>query len=172
MYGWYLVRKLELTEMLPKLETILKKIGVWRMEATFQSHLLILLFTKPIIEVSGWLYQTKTHFTHIVYQPFSRVLPPSFTLYGLWSDPVSNSAPEGLNLDPVDVEGDLDPPPCEEDALDPPWGRLWPPLFPPKHLWTKVISMACDFHLFLVSKRLKGNKIRILWNCQCYSLIF
>ena len=43
---------------------------------------LILLFTKPNIEVSGWLYQTKTHFTHIIYQPFSRVLPPSFTLYG------------------------------------------------------------------------------------------
>ena len=42
---------------------------------------LILLFTKPNIEVSGWLYQTKTHFTHIVYQPFSRVSPPSFTLY-------------------------------------------------------------------------------------------
>ena len=39
------------------------------------------LFTKPNIEVSGWLYQTKTHFTHIVYQPFSRVSPPSFTLY-------------------------------------------------------------------------------------------
>ena len=38
---------------------------------------LILLFTKPNIEVSGWLYQTKTHFTHIiVYQPFSRVSPP------------------------------------------------------------------------------------------------
>ena len=31
---------------------------------------------------SGWLYQTKTHFTHIVYQPFSRVSAPSFTLYG------------------------------------------------------------------------------------------
>ena len=42
---------------------------------------LILLFTKPNIEVSGWLYQTKTHFTHIVYQPFSIVSPPSFTLY-------------------------------------------------------------------------------------------
>ena len=42
---------------------------------------LILLFTKPNIEVSGWLYQIKTHFTHIVYQPFSRVSPPSFTLY-------------------------------------------------------------------------------------------
>ena len=42
---------------------------------------LILQFTKPNIEVSGWLYQTKTHFTHIVYQPFSRVSPPSFTLY-------------------------------------------------------------------------------------------
>ena len=42
----------------------------------------ILLFTKPNIEVSGWLYQTKTHFTHIVYQPFSIVSPPSFTLYG------------------------------------------------------------------------------------------
>ena len=38
---------------------------------------LILLFTKPNIEVSGWLYQTKIHFTHIVYQPFSRVSPPS-----------------------------------------------------------------------------------------------
>ena len=44
---------------------------------------LILLFTKPNIEVGGWLYQTKTHFTHIVYQPFSRVSPPSFTLYAL-----------------------------------------------------------------------------------------
>ena len=43
---------------------------------------LILLFTKPNIEVGGWLYQSKTHFTHIVYQPFSRVSPPSFTLYG------------------------------------------------------------------------------------------
>ena len=42
---------------------------------------LILLFTKPNIEVSGWLFQTKTHFTQIVYQPFSRVSPPSFTLY-------------------------------------------------------------------------------------------
>ena len=42
---------------------------------------LILLFSKPNIEVIGWLYQTKTHFTHIVYQPFSRVSPPSFTLY-------------------------------------------------------------------------------------------
>ena len=42
---------------------------------------LILLFTKPNIEVSGWLNQTKTRFIHIVYQPFSRVSPPSFTLY-------------------------------------------------------------------------------------------
>ena len=46
---------------------------------------LILLFTKPNIEVIGWLYQTKTHFTHIVHQPFSRVSPPSFTLYGDYS---------------------------------------------------------------------------------------
>ena len=44
---------------------------------------LILLFTKPNIKVSGWLYQTKTHFTHIIYQPFSRASPPSFTLYDL-----------------------------------------------------------------------------------------
>ena len=43
---------------------------------------LMLLFTKPNTELSGWLYQTKTHFTHIVYQPFSRVSAPSFTLYG------------------------------------------------------------------------------------------
>ena len=42
---------------------------------------LILLFTKPNIEVSGWQIQTKTHFTHIVYQPFSKVSPPSFSLY-------------------------------------------------------------------------------------------
>ena len=42
-------------------------------------NFLILLFTKPNMEVSGWLYQTKTHFTHIVYHPFSRVSPPSFT---------------------------------------------------------------------------------------------
>ena len=42
---------------------------------------LILLFNKLNIEVSGRLYQTKTHFTNIVYQPFSRASPPSFTLY-------------------------------------------------------------------------------------------
>ena len=46
---------------------------------------LIQLFTKPNIEVSGWLYQTKTHFTHIIYQPFSRMSPPLFTLYALTS---------------------------------------------------------------------------------------
>ena len=57
----------------------------WRQHSSL--IFLILLFTKPNIEVSGWLFQTKTHFTHIVYQPFSRVLPPSFTLYGLtWID--------------------------------------------------------------------------------------
>ena len=39
---------------------------------------LILLFTKPYIEARGWLYQTKTHVTHIVYQPFSRVTPPKY----------------------------------------------------------------------------------------------
>ena len=50
----------------------------WRRHS---SLILILLFTKPNIEVSGWLHQTKTNFTHIVYQPFSRVSPPSFTLY-------------------------------------------------------------------------------------------
>ena len=53
----------------------------WRWH--FSLIFLILLFTKPNIEVSGWLYQTKTHFTHFVYQPFSRVSPPSFTLYGV-----------------------------------------------------------------------------------------
>ena len=52
---------------------------VWRMEATL--IFLILIFTKPNTGVSGWLFLTKTHFTHIVYQPFSRVSPPSFTLY-------------------------------------------------------------------------------------------
>ena len=36
------------------------------------------LFTKQNIEVSGWLCQTKTHNTHIVYQPFSRVTPPNY----------------------------------------------------------------------------------------------
>ena len=42
---------------------------------------LILLFTKPNIEVSGWLYQTKTHFTHIVYQPFQECrLHPSHSM--------------------------------------------------------------------------------------------
>merc|ERR1711989_201034 len=51
----------------------------WRQHSSL--IFLILQFTKPNIEVSGWLYQTKTHFIHIVYQPFSRVLPPSFTLY-------------------------------------------------------------------------------------------
>ena len=39
---------------------------------------LILLFSKPNIEVSGWLYETKTHITCIVYQPFSRVTPPNY----------------------------------------------------------------------------------------------
>ena len=38
---------------------------------------LILLFTKPNIEFSGWLFQTKTHITYIVYQPFSKVTPPN-----------------------------------------------------------------------------------------------
>ena len=51
----------------------------------------LLLFTKPIIEVNGWLYQTKTHFNHIVYQPFSRVLPQSFMLYGYNKTPLSIS---------------------------------------------------------------------------------
>ena len=51
----------------------------WRQHSSL--IFLILLFTKPIIEVSGWLYWTKTHFTHIVNQLFSRVSPPSFTLY-------------------------------------------------------------------------------------------
>ena len=32
--------------------------------------------------VSGWPFKTKTYIAHIVYQPFSRVSPPSFTLYG------------------------------------------------------------------------------------------
>ena len=39
---------------------------------------LILLFTKPNKEVCGWLYQTKTHITHIVYQPFSIVTHPNY----------------------------------------------------------------------------------------------
>ena len=39
----------------------------WRRHSSL--ILLILLFTKPNIEVSDWLYQTKTQFTHIVYQP-------------------------------------------------------------------------------------------------------
>ena len=57
---------------------------VWRMEATFQSQLLdTTIYQTKNIEVSGWLYQIKTHFTHIVYQPFSRVSPPFFTLYGV-----------------------------------------------------------------------------------------
>ena len=64
--------------------TIYKDITIeceeWRWHSSL--ILLILLFTKSNIEVSGWLYQTKIHFTHFVYQPFLRVLPPSFTLYG------------------------------------------------------------------------------------------
>ena len=47
------------------------------MEASIQSDL-ALLFTKPNTEVSGQLYQTKTQITHIVYQPFSRVMPPNY----------------------------------------------------------------------------------------------
>ena len=49
---------------------------VCRMEASLLIFL-ILLLTKPNIEVNGWLYQTKTNITHIVYQPFSRVMPPN-----------------------------------------------------------------------------------------------
>ena len=48
---------------------------VCRMEASLQADLLDTTITKPNIEGSGWLYQTKTHNTHIVYQPFSRVMP-------------------------------------------------------------------------------------------------
>ena len=39
---------------------------------------LILLFSKTNIECSGLLYQTKTLITHIVYQPYSRVMPPIY----------------------------------------------------------------------------------------------
>ena len=35
----------------------------WRRHSSL--ILLILIFTKPNIEVSGWLYQTKTHFTQL-----------------------------------------------------------------------------------------------------------
>ena len=63
---------------LPPWLRIIECVG-WRHHSSL--IFLILLFTKPNIEVSGWLYQTKTHITHIVYQPFSRVSPPSFTLY-------------------------------------------------------------------------------------------
>ena len=45
---------------------------------------LILLFTKPNIEVSGWLYLTKTHFTHIDYKPFLRVSHVASILHNLW----------------------------------------------------------------------------------------
>ena len=45
--------------------------------ASLQSDFLDTI-TKPNIEFSGWLYQTKTHVTHIVYQPFSRVTPPNY----------------------------------------------------------------------------------------------
>ena len=38
----------------------------------------LLLFTKPNIEVSSWLYQPNIHITHVVYQPFSRVPPPNY----------------------------------------------------------------------------------------------
>ena len=48
----------------------------WRRH--FGLIILILLFTKPNIEDSGWLYLTKTHITHIVYQPFSRVMPSNY----------------------------------------------------------------------------------------------
>ena len=48
----------------------------WRWRSSL--ILLILLFTKPNIKVSGWLYHTKTHITHIVCQPFSKVTPLYF----------------------------------------------------------------------------------------------
>ena len=48
----------------------------WRQHSSL--IFLILLFTKPNIEVSGWLYQTKTQITYIVYQPFLRVKPPNY----------------------------------------------------------------------------------------------
>ena len=45
---------------------------VCKIEASLQSDLL------DTNKFSGWLYQTKTHFTHIVYQPFSSVTPPNY----------------------------------------------------------------------------------------------
>ena len=56
--------------MLGKDSCVIECVG-WRRHSSM--ILLILLFTKPNTEVSGWLYQTKTHITNIVYQPFSRV---------------------------------------------------------------------------------------------------
>ena len=47
-----------------------------RMEASLQFDLLdATIYQIKYIEVSDWLYQTKTHITHIVDQPFSRVMP-------------------------------------------------------------------------------------------------
>ena len=55
-------KRVNLTKMTyPKL---LESVG-WRPD--FSLLFLILLFTKPNIEGIGWLYQTKTHITHIVY---------------------------------------------------------------------------------------------------------
>ena len=57
----------------------IERVG-WRRHSSL--IFLIQLFTNPNIEVSGWLYKTKTHFTHIVYQPFSKLKSPNYIALG------------------------------------------------------------------------------------------
>ena len=52
----------------------------WRRHSSL--ILLILLFAKPNIELSGWLYQTKTHFTHTVLSTYFKSV--ASILHTLW----------------------------------------------------------------------------------------
>ena len=58
----------------------------WRWRPNFSQFFLILLFTKPNIKVSGRLNQTKTHITHILYQPNLKVR-------SAWTNPLTQGAP-------------------------------------------------------------------------------
>ena len=48
------------------------------------SDFLIFLSTKPKIKVSDWLFQSKIHITHIVYQENYQNIPPYFKSISVW----------------------------------------------------------------------------------------
>ena len=53
------------------------------MEASLQSDLLDTTIYQTKYKGISWLYQTKTHITHIVYQPLSRVTSPNYFALGV-----------------------------------------------------------------------------------------